>query len=97
MKTRCALYLGVAAASLIALMPGGAHAQANAQNAAVTVGATDLGGAASLVPRDPINPAILSEVRADVNNDKRINATDVGGIRSLVPNDARTILDPICP
>ena len=44
MRRTSALYLGVAAAALIALAPIDAHAQANAQNAAVTVGATDLGG-----------------------------------------------------
>jgi hypothetical protein len=61
------------------------------------VNATDVGGIRSLVPRDPINPAILNEVRGDVNNDKRINATDVGGARSLSGNDARTIPNPVCP
>ena len=61
------------------------------------VNATDVGGIRSLVPRDPINPAILNEVRKNVNNDKRINATDVGGARSQVPNNAQTIPDPVCP
>ncbi len=61
------------------------------------VNATDVGAARSLVPRTPINPAVLNEVRSDANNDGRINATDVGGIRGKVPNNATAIPDPVCP
>ncbi len=61
------------------------------------VNATDVGGCRSLVPRTPINPAVLNEVRCDANNDGRINATDVGGIRSKIPNNATAIPDPVCP
>jgi len=61
------------------------------------VNSTDVGGCRTQIPRDPIDPAILTEVRGDVNNDKRINSTDVGFARTLVGNDARTIPDPVCP
>lgn len=61
------------------------------------VGATDLGAVRGLVGTNPIDPAILNHVRADVNNDGRINATDLGLVRSRVGQDARAILDPVCP
>ncbi len=61
------------------------------------VNATDLGGVRNLVGINPINPATLNEVRADVNNSGNINATDLGLVRGRVGQDARNISDPICP
>jgi hypothetical protein len=63
------------------------------------VQANDPGGARGLIPvgqtaLDPINPAVVNQVRSDANLDARINAGDVGGIRSQVGNNATGIMDP---
>jgi hypothetical protein len=63
------------------------------------VQANDPGGARGLIPvgltaLDPINPAIINQVRSDANLDARINAADVGGIRSQVGNNASAITNP---
>jgi hypothetical protein len=68
------------------------------------VNATDVGGCRNLAlaaQSDPIDPALLLEVRCDANDDGRVNATDVGGIRGFAlqgaPFDARNIDPPVCP
>jgi hypothetical protein len=62
------------------------------------VAANDVGGAASFVGINPIDPATQPfHARADVNNDGRIAANDVGGVASLVGTDLRFKTCPAIP